>query len=631
MAGETLSHYRLIEKVGDGASGVIYKAEDLALGRLVGLKCLPAASLASGSSLVRFQHEARTASSINHPNICTIHEIGEQDERQFIVMEWLDGQTLAQAINGRPMKLDELVELGIQIADGLSAAHDEGVIHRDVKPANIFVTNKGQAKVLDFGISLLVPRTHSVAPTAGLPAGTTPYMSPEQVRGDDLDARSDLFSLGTVLYEMATGRHPFAGGTAAEIMQHILNRAPDPPRVLNPRLPAELDRIVMKALEKSRKLRFQTASDLRVDLQRLKREMDSGAWSVNSGAPLVVASRSPAPSNAGGRMLVLAALAIAVFVIVIAGVIAKRDALPEDRGGAAAEFAVLRQTGRTDITLEPSRSGTLPRKATAPPVEPEPAPGANDAGRIAPLSAVDSINVDRELSVAQKKADAGLYDQALETVRNLLAKHSGSIRAVDAYFVMGSIHERQQRYEDAMATYLEIAERYPRHERAGEALYRLADVTMRSKRRGKEIEARQVLERIVASFPATSWAPQALMMKAELEQRQRLYQRDAILGTSVPAALVTYRTLIENYPGAAGREVALQKIGKMYADARRYDLAAAAFADLGTTHPTHDPDAWFHAGEIYRRRLKNPQMARDAYTRVSPASRYFKDAQNQLK
>ena len=565
MTGDTLSHYRIIEKVGDGASGVIFKAEDLALGRLVVLKCLPAAALVSSPSLVRFQHEARTASSINHPNICTIHEIGEQDGRQFIVMEWLDGQTLARTINGRALKLEELVELGIQIADGLSAAHDEGVIHRDLKPANIFVTNKGQAKVLDFGISLLVPRSKSVAPTSGVLAGTTPYMSPEQVRGDDLDARSDLFSLGTVLYEMATGRHPFAGGTASEIMQHILNRSPETPRALNPALPAELDRIVMKALEKSRKLRFQTATDLRVDLQRLKRELDSGTVSTNEGVVPGAGARSPGKVIEGQRP-VLTAGAIAAVVIVSAGIIASRVEAPPNVAALGADVSMSPSTRRSHITLEPERCARTAattaagaRRSTL-----DLGTGANERAAVASLRSADARSVDQELSVAQKKADAGLHDPALETVRNLLTKHGGSPQVIDAYFIKGSIHERQQKHEDAMATYLEIAERYPRHGRAPEALYRLAEVTMRSKRRNKEVEARQVLEQIVASAPASSWAPQALMMKAELEQRQRLYQRDAILGTSVPAALGYLPDVDRELSGAAGREVALQKIGKMY-------------------------------------------------------------------
>ena len=631
MTGETLSHYRIIEKVGDGASGVIFKAEDLALGRLVVLKCLPAAALVSSPSLVRFQHEARTASSINHPNICTIHEIGEQDGRQFIVMEWLDGQTLARTINGRALKLEELVELGIQIADGLSAAHDEGVIHRDLKPANIFVTNKGQAKVLDFGISLLVPRSKSVAPTSGVQAGTTPYMSPEQVRGDDLDARSDLFSLGTVLYEMATGRHPFADGTAAEIMQHILNRSPETPRALNPALPAELDRIVMKALEKSRKLRFQTATDVRVDLQRLKRELDSGTVSTEGVVP-GAGARSPGKVIEGQRPAFTAG-AIAAVVIVSAGIIASRVEAPPNVAALGADVSTSPSTRRSHITLEPDDARVSQR-------QPQPAlvdrpsdlgAGADERAAVASLHSADARSVDQELSVARKKADAGLHDPALETVRNLLTKHGGSPQVIDAYFIKGSIHERQQKHEDAMATYLEIAERYPRHGRAPEALYRLAEVTMRSKRRNKEVETRRVLEQIVASAPASSWAPRALLMKGNLEQRERLYQRDPALGGSVPAALITYRLLIAKYPGAAGREVALQKIGKMYQDVRRYDLAAAAFAELATRHPDHDPDAWYHAGELYRRRLNNPQMAREAYTRVPPASRYFRDAQNQLR
>jgi serine/threonine protein kinase len=277
MTGQVLSHYRVLGTVGHGASGVIYKAEDLALGRLVALKCLPADLPASSSAFTRFQHEARAASAINHPNICTIHGIGEHDGRQFIVMEWLEGRTLANVIDRRPLKVENLVEYAIQIADGLNAAHLQGIVHRDLKPSNIVVTSNDQIKIVDFGVSLLLPPPGSQAYATGQdPVGTAPYMSPEQALGETLDCRSDLFSLGSVLYEMSTGCRPFVAGTVAEIAQSIVNDSPVPPRTINPNIPSDLDRIVIKALEKNRKLRFQTASDMRVDLQRLKRDFDSG-------------------------------------------------------------------------------------------------------------------------------------------------------------------------------------------------------------------------------------------------------------------------------------------------------------------------------------------------------------------
>ena len=252
MQGQTLSHYRVLKMVGQGASGVIYQAEDLSLGRLVALKCLRSDLLAKEATVVRFQHEARTASSINHPNICTIYEISEHDGRQFIVMEWLEGRTLADLIDRRPLKLETLLDCAIQIAEGLHAAHTTSIVHRDVKPSNIFITTGGQAKILDFGISSLVSAVCApelLETTA--PVGTARTMSPEQIQGEGLDLRSDLFSLGIVLYEMATGRRPFIAGTVAEVAQLIVEHVPKPPRTLNPDVPVELDRIVMKSLRKT--------------------------------------------------------------------------------------------------------------------------------------------------------------------------------------------------------------------------------------------------------------------------------------------------------------------------------------------------------------------------------------------
>ena len=700
MVDQTVTHYRVLESLGAGGMGIVYKAEDVRLARAVALKFLPPDRAHDQQTLDRFLREARTASALNHPNICTIYEIDEHDGAHFIAMELLEGQPLDRMIDGRPLPMTRLLNLAVQIADGMDAAHTLGILHRDIKPANIFVTSRGQAKILDFGLAKLTSdsaasmrsgmsqlETELLTTRKGVALGTVAYMSPEQARGEELDARSDLFAFGVVLYEMATGERSFQGSTSAVVFDAILNREPRAPIELNANVPVALERIIAKALEKDRYARYQKASDMRADLESVRREYESGSVaSISAAVALPAQSGATWPSAAAVRVsssavrpaagVPASAAAVAVapsqVTAVPAPAQAKRQqptwmlalsgifliasvvffvqgrstadaepgvdttefaaALPAPESGTAPEPTAPAAPGATTAPAVPGAAGgaaTGVKTATGAAAAASAVPGAV-AGAVAPLTDVDPLI--EQMRIARAKIDAKLYDQGVSDLKLALSQNPTSTNAPAAQLLIAGAYNSQGRADDAMAAYVELRSKYAASKAVtAEATYHLAELVLQSKQKEKEADARTLFSEVVTGYPKGPLAGRALVRRATLEERAKLRVVDAELQTSVPAALVSYRTLVKSYPNTDGNEQALVKLAEMYDDLKRYELAAETLRDLARRFPGNTRDAAWRAGELYEKRVKDADQARQAYMMVPESSSRYRDAQKKLQ
>lgn len=678
---------------------MVYRAQDTKLGRQVAVKVLPTGNTASQEAVDRFRREARTASSLNHPNICTIYGFDEHDGQLYLAMELLDGEPLDRKLAGRSMDLRQMLDIATQVADALDAAHSDGILHRDIKPANIFITRRGQVKVLDFGLAKLSPEhrraskaldasgdTHvpeHFTSVAGTTVGTIAYMSPEQARGEDVDPRTDLFSFGVVLYEMATGKQSFPGHTTAVVFDGILNRDPAPPSSVNAALPPELDRIVSKALEKDRAMRYQTAADIGADLKRLRRDSGSrpsmpSASSVMAVSPdaatvVMATTQISAPSGIGSAPTVAAPVAaapahasagrqasakqpliwVAVGVIAVAagvgGFLANRSQpAPRAESTTAAASPAPETAPAAAPATQPTTAAPpppAPAAKTAPPAPAStPSRAAGNASAAATKSAkptpaapaAPAVNVReteaaQKLDVARAKLSNNLTDQALADLKGIVSDYPTTRAATEAAFLAGEVHEKAGRVDDAMAAYVEFESRYGQDRRVADAKLRRALMLGRQRQPKPQALSLQLFNDVARDFPRTPQAATALQTKLRIEtDRRDLRAMDPVLNVEVPAVMVTLRQVIEQFPDEPQTIPARNRLAMMLTQMNRHAEAAQVLEDMAA-HGDNPMDVWFRLGEIYERRLNDMTKAREAYAKVPPGSPRYNDAQKKLR
>ena len=674
ISGRTLSHYRVVMKLGQGASGLVYLAEDLVLGRAVVLKRLPPD--ASESDRARALVEARTIAALNHPNICTLYEYEEADDEQFLVLEVLEGQTLEELIAQGPLPLAQVLDLGVQLSDALDAAHTHGIVHRDIKPPNVFVTFRGQAKILDFGIATLsspvgAPRYPAGTSKIGSNAlyGTLHYIAPEQIRGEIVDGRADLFSLGALLYEMATGARAFDGADPPDVAAAILGGSVVPMRALRADIPAELERIVGRALEKHPDLRCQSAADLRSDLQRLKRQVETATLTSASqpltpadplaepaplegsaahAVPDLVANRSSAAARAAARARgrITPLWMAAAAAVIAAGVGLPAWMLRSTPSGASTATAYnTPPPAPSEVPPLPSvtSSTATPPPSTVwldPPSDQVPdaaAPGSGAHGAstaAAPVAATilpPAPDFAEELRSARAALTAQNFDESVGILREVAAKAGDTTPGIEAQIVLAHVYARQRLVDEAVAAYAAVVARYPTHPKAAEAMYYQAQAILGTPRADRDSEAHKLLSEIADRFSGHAFVPRALLARGEIESRRKNYKFDDVLGKPVPASLVTYRRLTGIRNGGREREHALWRLAQAYERVERFDLAAQAYRNLGEDYANTHYDAWASAARLYDRRLNDPVLARAAYQRVPSTSPAFKDAQKYVR